>query len=229
MIGIFDSGVGGFNALYEIRRASPRADVIYLADRSNSPYGTKGEEVLCELVERDIKTLRGLGASRILIACCTASTVYPRLDESDRRISLPIITPAALATAKYKRVAVIATDATVRSGAFGREIRRINPDSTVTEIAAQRLVALVENGARDGRINRECENLLDSLAIEIRDLRADALVLGCTHFSHLEAELAKRLHGVKIISPAREGARALLSENREDIIRGSGKTLYIET
>ena len=84
MIGIFDSGVGGLNAFYEVRRGLPYADIAYLADRANAPYGTKPKDELISLVKNDIKRLRELGCRLILIACCTASTVYPELSDDEK-------------------------------------------------------------------------------------------------------------------------------------------------
>ena len=95
MIGIFDSGVGGFNALFEIRRRLPFADIAYFADEKNAPYGTKSEDQLLKLVKKDAEILKGIGASEILIACCTASTVFERLNEEEKRNLTPIIAPAA--------------------------------------------------------------------------------------------------------------------------------------
>ena len=74
MLGVFDSGVGGLAALRELRRLLPFEDMIYLADKENAPYGTKTEDELVALVREDVKRLRELGAEKILMACCTAST-----------------------------------------------------------------------------------------------------------------------------------------------------------
>ena len=224
MIGVFDSGVGGYCAFRELRRLLPREDMVYLADRKNAPYGTKSEDEIIAFTKANIKRLKDIGARKILIACCTASSVYGFLDEEEREISLPIITPAAEKAAEGRKIMVIATERTVKSGVFGREIGRFS-DSTVTEIPAQRLVGLVESGCRDGRINPECDAELDRIAGLVKESKADRLVLGCTHFSHLESELQRRC-GVKTVSPAREGALALvkmIKNHRSE----SGRTIYI--
>ena len=103
MIGIFDSGVGGLTALAELRRLLPNADMIYLADRENAPYGNKSEEQILAAAEGCIKRLTEAGADKILIACCTASTLHHRLSESARRISTPIILPAARAAIRRSK------------------------------------------------------------------------------------------------------------------------------
>ena len=118
MIGIFDSGVGGLNAYYELKRLLPDEDFIYLSDRKNAPYGTKSEDEIIALTRADIKRLKNAGARKILIACCTASSIHHKLDDEERQISLPIITPAAEIAAKSaKRILVIATEHTAKSSA----------------------------------------------------------------------------------------------------------------
>lgn len=229
MIGIFDSGVGGLASYREVRRLLPKEDIVYLADRANAPYGTKTEEELINLVTNDIKRLYEIGCENILIACCTASTVYEELPEWARCISTPIIRPAAMAAAdEGGKIAVIATERTVMSGAFKAEINRINPEKAVYEIEAQRLVELVEGGERDGQLSRRGEVYLDRLAEKIAAFDCDILIYGCTHFSHVSAELGQRLCNVKPVLPAIEGARLFakiikLGKSRVE----NGRCIYI--
>lgn len=224
MIGIFDSGVGGLTAYREVRRLAPLADMVYLADRKNAPYGTKGREELIRLVENDISRLRALGASDILIACCTASTVFPYIKEELKERTIPIIDPAADAAIGLSRVTVIATEYTVKVSAFGRAIRARCESAEICEIPAQELVGMVERGARDGAVPSECMEYLYGIADMARSFGSDGLVLGCTHFSHLENTLGGLLPEVKIISPAREGAIRLAKVSYG---RGNGKNTYV--
>ena len=209
MIGIFDSGVGGMAALGEVRRLLPKSDVIYLADRKNAPYGTKDEDEIAALTERNVRLLCSVGADAVLIACCTASCIYGRLPEEVRKVSLPIIAPAAKIAARGGvRIGVIATDRTVANGAFKREICSIS-DAEVTERSEQPLVSMVEGGCRDGRLSPECRDRLSAIAEWARDNEIDSLILGCTHFSHLRGEISRLLPKVKIISPAHVGAEEI--------------------
>lgn len=91
MVGIFDSGMGGEFALREFVSLCPNERAELFADRENAPYGTKSEPELIRLVKRDIDILRSRGAERILMACCTASTVYPLLPSEYQRAVIPII------------------------------------------------------------------------------------------------------------------------------------------
>lgn len=227
MIGVFDSGVGGMTALAELRRLLPLADITYLADKENAPYGTKSGDEILACAEGCIERLRSVGAERILIACCTASTLYSRMSEEARSISIPIISPAADAAAKASRngrIAVIATSATVRSRAFTHEIRLIR-EAKMLELEAQPLVGIVERGARDGiPLRTDDEGVLENILAPVRAFGADTLVLGCTHFSHLAEHISSRLFGVRLVSPSHEGARkiAKMTENR-----GDGRTVFI--
>ena len=226
MIGVFDSGVGGLTALAELRRLLPRTDMIYLADREHAPYGTKSEEEILSLAENCIKRLITAGAERILIACCTASTLHSRLTEGARRIATPIIAPAARAAQRVSqgKIAVIATEATVRSHAFRRELLALG-EREVTEHAAQELVAMVESGASDERpLTNEEKSRLSRLLEPIEASRADTLILGCTHFPHLRGHIAAMLPEVKLISPSREGALEI-ARSTED--RGGGRTVFL--
>ncbi len=212
MLGIFDSGVGGIAAYKEVRHALPKEDIIYLADRKNSPYGTKSKDVLIELVSRDIERLRRYGCKKILIACCTASATYKYLSKEDQKISLPIILPTAKAAVRGKRIAVIATRHTVKESAFSNALSELSPTSKIFEIEAGELVTLVEAGGRDGRISESQINTIENITKKIKATDPDTLILGCTHFSHLEKTFQELLSGVKIVSSAKEGAYALIRE-----------------
>lgn len=220
MIGIFDSGDGGLAAAREVRRLFQKEDIVLLADRKNAPYGTKTEAELVSLVKEDIRRLSEMGCEKILVACCTASTVFTRLSESEQKICVPIINPTAKAVCGSAHTAVIATERTVNSHAFSSEIFRIYPKIKVTEIKAQKLVGLIEEGRKCSTLSCICKEELDRLCEKIKELNADTLILGCTHFAHLEEEFALRLPDTKIINSAKEGALAL---KRFSSIRDKGR------
>ncbi|MBO5100974.1 MAG: aspartate/glutamate racemase family protein [Clostridia bacterium] len=227
MIGIFDSGVGGLTAYRELARLLPRADILYLADRKNAPYGTKEKDELISLVRRDIQRLRALGAEKILVACCTASTVCSFIPREEALGVIPIILPTArISAARSEKIAVIATKYTVNSQEFTKQIRSLNERASVTEIEAGRLVSLVESGARDGRLDRAAEEYLDALAEKIAKAGADTLIFGCTHFTHVEGELKSRLPHISTLHPSRIGAAALAS--LPFVGMGRGKRIYTE-
>lgn len=226
MIGIFDSGVGGLTALARLRILKPYADICYLADKENAPYGEKDEETLVKLIKRNIDRLRSSGCGEILAACCTASAVYDKLPEQYKCSLTPIIRPAVSETLRLSpsgRIGVIATAATVSMDAFGKEIRLKNPAAKVFSGAAQPLVTLIEQGNKDGSISKKCEEYLVRLLSPFADAGVDTLILGCTHFTHIK-ETIEKISKIKTVSPSFVGAEIMAEKVGEG---GEGKTLFI--
>ena len=189
MIGIFDSGAGGLCSLAELRRLSPRADIVYLADRKNAPYGTKSREELTELVKCDIERLLHEGCDRVLMACCTASTVYELLPDEYRAVSVPIIEPTAresVMLSKSKRIGILSTEATKKSGAFVEKILKYEPTAVTVCASAPELVALAESGERDGALSESGLLTVKKSVSAFAGSGIDTLILGCTHFAYFE-------------------------------------------
>ena len=213
MIGVFDSGIGGLCSFERLNKIIKDEELVYLADRGNAPYGTRTRAEIISLAKRNIARLRTLGARKILIACCTASGIYGELDEDERAIAVPIITPAAEAAlnkaGKGGKIAVISTMFTAKNHIFKNEILKKDETATVTEYGEQLLVELVELGASDSALLPREAEYLDKLCGKITLSGAAALILGCTHFSHLAEEIKKRLGSIAVIDTAALGADAL--------------------
>ncbi len=210
MVGLFDSGVGGANVLRFLRESLNNTNIIFLRDAKNCPYGTKTKGELIEITERNIAALRHLGADRILVACCTASSLIDEIDVSLTDGVLPIISPTVKAARSVSRrgIGVIATDFTVNNHVFGKAARGIS----VIESSAQSLVPAIESGVRDENADKDTEEQI-RLALEPLRERCDTLVLGCTHFSSLKktvGRLARQMGITNIIDSARVGADALV-------------------
>lgn len=227
MIGVFDSGAGGIAALLEIRRRNPFVDICFFADYENAPYGTKKRGELINLVTRDILKLKAAGAEKILMACCTASTIHKYLPENLRDAAIPIINAtareAAMAT-KNGRVGVIGTNATVSSGAFKNALSDHREIKYIRQLATQQLVGAVESGICDGNITPKQREALFRALLPLRERDIDTLILGCTHFARLEREISGVLPGVAIINSSREGAKEILKYCTP---QGCGKTVYL--
>ena len=213
MIGVFDSGSGGLTAIDEMRKINPSVDVCFLADYENAPYGTKSERELVRLVSRDVSRLLSAGAESILMACCTASTVYVSLPEELRRRCIEIITPAARVAAEISRgrVGVISTEATYKSLSFPRAISKIRGDISVISAYSPELVELVEGGCRDGCVTEREEKIIKNSLLPFMGSGADALILGCTHFTHLKNKI-EEITGIPTVSPSLIGARLAAKE-----------------
>ena len=226
MIGVFDSGVGGFIAIDALRKTAPDLNICFFADRKNAPYGTKTLREITELSKRNIEKLVSLGAEKILIACCTASAAYPYLSEDEKQICVPIINlgaKRAVEISKNGRIGVIATERTVKERAFFKAVSEISSDTSVFELEAQNFVTLVENGARDGELNERDKLAIEEKLSPFHDKKIDTLILGCTHFPHIEKEIQKAL-GVRTVNPAFEGALEIVKDAH---LSEEGRTVYI--
>ena len=128
-IGIFDSGVGGLTVFEEIRKELPNENVIYLGDTKNFPYGNKTKEEIIEFATKNTEMLIKMGAKIIVIACGTATS--QAIDVLKQKFSIPIIgiiepTVEYIKEQNYKDVGVIATEGTIRSGAWEQKLKEKN-------------------------------------------------------------------------------------------------------
>ena len=210
MVGIFDSGVGGLMSLFEFRELCPSVPAVFFADKENAPYGEKSEKELVRLVSDGIKKLMDMGASRVLMACCTASCVHGVLPESLRNYTIPIIEPTveeALKLSKGGRIGVISTEATRRFGAFASTALRIEPTADVLSFSAPELVTLAERRSTGALCDDDLRIIRNSV-LPFLD-KVDVLILGCTHFGYFEREIEDIL-GCPTVNSAKIGARALM-------------------
>ncbi|MBE6641998.1 MAG: glutamate racemase [Ruminococcaceae bacterium] len=212
MIGIFDSGLGGLTALTKLRKFAPDTDLLYFGDTARVPYGSRSVETITKYADEIISLLTEKGADSILAACGTVSTVA--LPKLKGKYSVPvsgILEPACAAAAKATKngkIGVIATSASVNSGAYIREISSLLPNAQVVQTACPLFVPLVEGGF----IGRDCE--ITRLAAqhylaEIKEAGCDTLLLGCTHYPIIADVIGDMLEGVTLINASEEAARAV--------------------
>lgn len=188
-IGIFDSGLGGLTVLADIRRALPRADLFYIGDSANAPYGIKTQSQIIRLSEQVTDRLIEAGTEIIVIACNTATSAAERALRT--KYSLPIvgIEPALKSATEQIRsgkIVVLATKYTISHSRYLNLIKHVTKGEQIISLAAPRLVELVELGKTDGV---EVESHLKELVGEISDVKG--VILGCTHFSHLKPAMRK--------------------------------------
>lgn len=197
-IGIFDSGLGGLSVARAIRARLPQYDYLYLSDVKRVPYGGRSQEAIHEFTVQALDYLFSHECRIVILACNTASAEALRRSQQqflparypERRV-LGVTIPCAEDAARYARIAVIGTRATVLSGVYPREIQTRNPSARVFQMATPLLVPLLEN---DG------EKYLDAVLGDYLDAlpEAEALVLGCTHYGVL-ADRVRRLGSWELI------------------------------
>lgn len=130
-VGVFDSGVGGLSAVRELRKLLPSENIIYFGDTSRVPYGGRSPEILLKYARQDVHFLRSFDIKAILVACGTVSTTcLPILRRENDLPILGVVEPAcrrAVQVTKTRRVGLIATAASVRSGAYEKCIGDLDP------------------------------------------------------------------------------------------------------
>lgn len=184
-VGVFDSGVGGLSAVRELRKLLPSENIIYFGDTSRVPYGGRSPEILLKYARQDVHFLRSFDIKAILVACGTVSTTcLPILRRENDLPILGVVEPAcrrAVQVTKTRRVGLIATAASVRSGAYEKCIGGLDPAVEVIAKACPLFVPLVENGRY-----RPGDTVIETVAREylepLRQTGIDTLILGCTHY-----------------------------------------------
>jgi len=192
-IGVFDSGLGGLTAARVLRRILPEEDLIYFGDTARVPYGGRSRETLLKYARQDLRFLRSFDLKAVLIACGTVSTTS--LDTLRAENDLPIVGVVeptcrrALAVTKNRRVGMIATLASVRSGAYEAALRRLDGGVEVFCQPCPLFVPLVENGRfRPGDV--VIETVAREYLAPLLERGVDTLILGCTHYPLLEEVIA---------------------------------------
>jgi len=209
-IGVFDSGLGGLTAVRSLRQILPEENLIYFGDTARVPYGGRSKETLLKYARQDVRFLRSYDLKAIVIACGTVSTTS--LTELQAENDLPIIGVVeptcrrAVAQTRNKKVGLIATLASVRSGAYEAQIKKLDGAVQMSVKSCPLFVPLVENG----RIHPG-DTVIETVAREylepLRDDGIDTLILGCTHYPLIAPIIAGIMGpGVTLVSAGEESA-----------------------
>lgn len=200
-IGVFDSGLGGLTCVREIMKIMPDEDVIYFGDTGRVPYGTRGKDTLLKYVRQDIRFLEQFDIKMIIIACGTASSAaLPVVDDEFKSDIIGVVEPAAkmaVKATKNKRIGVLGTTGTVKSGKYPEYIRQICPDAEVFQKACPMFVPLVESGYADSDVTKI---IAEDYLKEIKEKNIDTLILGCTHYPLIKEVIGEIMgEGVTLI------------------------------
>jgi len=228
VIGIFDSGLGGLTVVRAVRERLPASDIVFFSDQAHVPYGERTPDELYGLLEMNLRYLDAREVDAIVMGCntsCAIADAYGWPATHAEVFDLIDSATIAIQRAGASRIGVVATTATVRSGAYGRRIRNAVHASEVWEVAAPALVPLVEAGSLTGEVPRAavaevCAQLPAGL---------DAVVLACTHYPILDAHFAAIL-GPKVlrIDPALiQAQRVAEMQARDGELDESGRTQYV--
>ena len=242
VLGFFDSGFGGLSVVREIRRKLPKHSLVYLGDNARTPYGGLPPDTIYRYTLEGVVELFNRGASVIVLACNTSSSVslrriqqeYLPVHHPDTRV-LGIVIPTAEEVSRLsvtKVIGVLATEVTVASYAYPQELHKIDPAVTLIQQACPLLVPMIESGKLDN-----VQDVVRSYVEELlhQDSRIDTILLGCTHYGLIEDTIRRVVPAaIRVVSQG-----AIVAEKLEDYLvrhpefgKGldrSGKTSFLTT
>ncbi len=192
-IGVFDSGMGGLTVMRALMARLPNERFVYLGDTARLPYGTKSADTVRRYALQAAHALTARGVKMVVVACNTASVSLPAL--KDALAPLPVVgviepgAEAALAASPRGPIAVIATEGTVRGGAYARAIEQ-RGNATVVQQACPLFVPIAEEGLTAGPVTEAIiHRYLDPLLATVP--KPNCLLLGCTHYPVLKDAIAQ--------------------------------------
>jgi glutamate racemase len=210
-IGVFDSGFGGINILRGIVKELPTYNYLYLGDTARTPYGTRSKEIIYEFTKQSIDFMFANNCELIILACNTASSdalrkiqreYLPRYYPNKKVLGvlIPTAEEAVLKT-RNNKIGIIATEGSVQSGSFIRELTKINPKIKVFQNSCPLLVPIVEAGEHN---SKAAKIFLENYLKPLKNKNIDTLILGCTHYGIMENQIRKIMDSdTAIISEAK--------------------------
>src|SRR5205823_9382651 len=239
-IGVFDSGVGGLTVLHELLVALPHEDFLYLGDTRRFPYGERSPGELSRFSAEISEELLRRGSKLLVVACNSATAAA--LPELGRRMMettlgvdvLGVLRPEALravAATRTGRIGLLATPATVASGAYEAAIGAIDAHVTLHAVACPTLAAIIQAGEEFG--DRAVATVREACA-PLCDAGVDTVILGCTHYPLIRPMLQRLLGtGVQLISSgaalARQVEHALSTRDLGNPRTGEGDYSFLCT
>jgi glutamate racemase len=215
---MFDSGVGGLTVARAVIDLLPSEDLVYFGDTARCPYGPRPPqevrkfalEIMDSLVEEDVKLL--------VIACNAASSTA--LGDARARYDIPVIgviepgVRAAVAATRNRRIGLIGTEVTVRSGAYDEAVTASRANVTLVSRACPRFVEFVEKG--DTTSDEVLASAREYLAPLVSE-DVDTVLLGCTHYPLLSGVIQYVMgEGVVLVSSAEATATEVFAKLKDD-------------
>lgn len=215
-IAVFDSGVGGLTVLHELLVRLPQEDFLYLGDTARFPYGDKTPEQLRAFTLQIADVLLSRGAKLLVVACNSATAAaLPALRAHVGRVAphvdvLGVVgneARLAVAASATGRIGLLATVATVASGAYARAVADLDPTATLTSVACPDLASHIQE---DALVTEAMLATVRGYCAPLRDAGVDTVILGCTHYPLVAPMLQRTLGpGVRLVSSGEAMARSV--------------------
>ena len=209
-IGIFDSGVGGITVLKEIYKQLPNEHLIYLGDTKNFPYGNKSKEEIIKFAIQNVEYLIKKNVKIIVIACGTATS--QAIEILQNKFEIPIMgiiepTVEYVKNKNYNKIGVIATEGTIRNGAWENKLKEKIQNIEVINKACPMLATIAEEGRATGEEGRKA--IKEYMEI-FKKNKINKIILGCTHFPIYEQVIRDELeYEVELINTGKTVAKKL--------------------
>jgi glutamate racemase len=215
-IAMFDSGVGGLTVLHECLVSLPHEDFVYLGDTARFPYGNREAAQLREFALELAELLLADGAKLLVVACNSATAAaLPRLrDELGGSVGIvAVVEPESRLAARSTtngHVGLLATPATVASGAYERALREAAPGARLHAVACPELAPMIQEG---NEFDQKIVDTVEAYCEPLRKAGVDTVILGCTHYPLVRPILQRALgRGVTIVSSGEAIADAVHTE-----------------
>jgi glutamate racemase len=239
-IGVFDSGVGGLTVLHELLVSLPAEDYLYLGDTARFPYGERTQAELEAFAVEIAERLLGAGAKLLVIACNAASSAaLGAVEARVRRAALDVdvigvvgpATQLAVAGSRSGRIGLMATPATVASGAYEHAVFAADPHVHLESVACGDLAPIIQGGFP---FDEQVVETVRAYCVPLRDAQVDTVILGCTHYPLVAPMLQRSLgRGVTLVTSgagvARSVERALASRGLLNPHVGEGSYRFMCT
>ncbi len=190
-IGVFDSGVGGISVLADLTHQLPDEEYVYFGDSTNAPYGVRSKEEVKQLSLNVVDYLLNFKIKALVVACNTATSVV--INELRNSLNIPVIgmEPAlkpGIELNKGGKVAVMATDVTLREEKFNNLIQILKYDTNIIKMPCIGLVEIIE---KEGKYSKKIENYIKNAFSSYNIDEVGVIVLGCTHYIFIKDIIAE--------------------------------------
>jgi glutamate racemase len=196
-VAVFDSGVGGLTVLHELLVGLPHENFLYLGDTARFPYGTRSRAELRAFATEVAEVLLAAGAKLLVVACNSAtSAALPELERLGAARSIDVVgvvepeSRLAVEATRTGRIGLLATPATVASGAYDRAVAAADPRAELVGVACPDLAPIIQGGFP---FDHRVVDTVRAYVAPLRDAAVDTVILGCTHYPLVRPMLQRML------------------------------------
>jgi len=239
-VAVFDSGVGGLTVLHECLVSLPHEDFVYLGDTARFPYGDRTVEELERFSMEIAEVLLQHRAKLLVVACNTATAaalpaLQRRMLETTLGVDvLAVVRPEAskaVAATRNGRIGLLATPATVRSGAYEHAVHNVDPYVELTSVPCPDLAPIIQQGQA---IDEHVVATVKAYCEPLKRADVDTVILGCTHYPLVRPLLQRHLgRGTAIVTSgealARQVEHALSSRGLDNPRETEGDYRFLTT